>query len=370
MNPVRRRVLFLIPTLTGGGAERVMVTILRHLDRSRFAPTLAVVNTRNAAFIKDVPDDVELIDLRSSRVRYALPKLVRLIWQRRPDVVLSTLGYLNLALALLRPLLPNGVRYVARETVVLSADLETKRWPWLWRAAYRRFYRRFDTVICQSCDMQKDLVDGFAMPRQKTVLIHNPVDIARIRQLAKTPLAFDDSPSANGPAECLRMVSIGRLTYQKGFDLLIDALALCSRRVKLTVLGEGPLRPQLEQQAIDRGVANQVRFIGFQNNPYPFLSEADVFVLSSRFEGFPNVVLEALACGTPVIALPAPGGVREILDGVGGCIVAESISALDLAQAIERFSSSRALNDQVVGRYATDVISNRYEQVLMVGVAP
>src|SRR5215831_17623412 len=107
VNELRTRVLFLIPTLTGGGAERVIVTILRHLDRGRFLPILAVVNTRDAAFMDDVPADVEFIDLRCRRVRYALPKLLKLIRQRRPDVVLSTLGYLNLALAILRPLLPN-----------------------------------------------------------------------------------------------------------------------------------------------------------------------------------------------------------------------------------------------------------------------
>src|SRR5262252_8321176 len=95
----RCRALFLIPTLTGGGAERVIVTIIRHLDRSRFAPILAVVTTRNAAFIDDVPPDVEFIDLRSARVRYVLPRLLKLIWKRRPDVVFSTLGHLNLALA-------------------------------------------------------------------------------------------------------------------------------------------------------------------------------------------------------------------------------------------------------------------------------
>src|SRR5438874_636849 len=101
----------MIPTLAGGGSERVLVTLLRHLDRTLFIPTLVVIDTRNAVFLNDVPSDVTLIDLGCTRVRYALPKLLRLIWRRRPDVVLSTLGQLNLALAILRPLLPNRVRY-------------------------------------------------------------------------------------------------------------------------------------------------------------------------------------------------------------------------------------------------------------------
>jgi glycosyltransferase involved in cell wall biosynthesis len=347
----------MIPTLSGGGAERVIVTILRHLDRTRFNPMLAVVDTRNPVFLDQVPDDVEFVDLHCTRVRYALPKLVRLIWQRRPDVVLSTLGQLNLALALLRPTLPNSVRYLARETVVVSADARTKRWPRLWRAAHRRLYRRFDGIICQSHDMQKDLVEHFRIPLNKTVIIHNPVDAAHVRRQAMIPSEDD------GDATSLCLVSAGRLTYQKGFDMLIDALALCSRpSIRLTILGEGLLRESLEKRALANGVANQVRFVGFQKNPYPFFVRADAFVLSSRFEGFPNVVLEALACGTGVIALPAPGGVREILEGASGCVIAEQVTSESLANAIDSFSCGIPVDDTLVERYSVERITKLYEE--------
>lgn len=359
MSETRRRVLFLIPTLTGGGAERVVVTLLQHLDRRRFDLALAVADTRGAAFRDAVPPDVEFIDLGCRRVRHALPKLVRLLWRRRPDVVLSTLGHLNLALSIVRPVLPGSTRYIARETIVVSQGITEYARPRLWAWAYRRFYGRFDRVICQSRDMRNDLVSAFGLDAKRAVVVHNPVDRERIvvAVAAQAPLP--------APPGWRHLVAAGRLVHQKGFDLLLDALARAPRQdLQLTLLGEGPLRDTLAAQASALGVADRVHFAGFQRNPYPTIAAADLFVLSSRYEGFPNVVLEALACGTPVVATPAPGGVREILDGIEGCIVADEVSAQALAAALDRWQPSR-VPSAAVAPYAVDRIVAAYEAELL-----
>jgi len=362
MNTPRHRVLFVIPTLTGGGAERVVVTLLQHLDRARFELALAVVDTRNAAFRNEVPADVAFIDLGCKRVLHALPKLARLLWQRRPDSVLTTLGHLNLALAILRPMLPNDTRYLARETTVLSHGLAEYARPQWWAHGYRRFYRRFDRVICQSQAMRDDLIENFRVRASQTIVINNPLDLNRIARAAAQPLSAEAPVIQRGlhaPAP-VHLVTAGRLVPQKGFDVMIEALALAhNQRLHLTVLGDGPESARLEALASQRGLATRVRFAGFQANPYAFFERADGFVLSSKYEGFPNVVLEALACGTPVVALPTPGGLREIVESIEGCVLADDMTAVALAAALDQWKPVR-IPRASVARFALGSIVTRY----------
>jgi glycosyltransferase involved in cell wall biosynthesis len=357
-----RKVLFLIPTLTGGGAERVMVTLLTHLDRSRFKATLAVVDLRGAAFRADIPADVELVDLQATRVLSALPSIVRLVWRLRPQVVFSTLSHLNLALSMVRPLFPRGTRTVARESSVVSENLAPSRFRWLWWLLYRRFYRKHDLVVCQSRHMHDDLTGTFGFPAHRSVIIHNPVDLDKIRKSAGAPV---DHPAFRTGEPVF--VAAGRLEHEKGFDLLIEAMALLPRtRAQMIILGKGRLEGELRALAQKLGLEEHVHFAGFQTNPFAWFAKADAFVLSSRYEGFPNVVLEALACGTPVIATPAPGGVNELLGNRPNCVVAAAISAPALAEAIQHWldGSREKVGAQAVAPYAVLPIVSRYEDIL------
>jgi glycosyltransferase involved in cell wall biosynthesis len=357
----RTRSLFLLPSLTGGGAERVVATLLRAIDRERFDPLLVVVDGRDTTWRAELPEDVPVRDLGCRRVRDALPRLVSLIRRERPDVVFSTLSHLNLALALVRPLLPAATRCIARESIVLGESVDRMRWPALGRVAYRRLYPRFDAIVCQSEDMRRDLVERFGIPPAMTTTIHNPVDAERIRALVD----HASRPVTRDPTR-IELVAAGRLVPQKGFDVLLEALALAGDpRMHLTLLGDGPLRAALEARAGELGIAARVRFAGFDPRPWPAFARADAFVLSSRYEGFPNAVLEALACGTPVIAVPAPGGIDEIAAATGGVRLAVDLSAGALARALRDFAAvpgERVRIDLDAFRLAR--IVGRYEALL------
>lgn len=356
------RALFLIPSLVGGGAERVIVTLLKHLDRRRFRLTLAVLRLRDGDLSRELPSDVEIIDLGASRVRYGLWRIISLIWNLRSEVVFSTHGELNLALALCLPLMPHGVRFIARETQVVGLGMLEHRFPVVWRALYRLLYKKYDLVVCQSRHMQRELIECCDLPSEKSVVINNPVDASHIHRLAAQPVLYP--PQRAG---VIKLVAAGRLVDVKGFDLLIEAIALVGvRDLHLVILGEGPLRGELEALAKARGVAEQIHLAGFQTNPYAWFANADAFVLSSRHEGFPNVVLEALACGTPVIATPAPGGLQEILGDVPECIVAPSVSAVALADAIRTWLAGerKRIPQAATERYALERIVAQYEEAI------
>ena len=365
----RSRVLFVIPALGGGGAYRVLVTLLKHFDRSLLDLQLAVLNTAGGVFRDEIPEDVEFVDLRSPRVRFALPKIVGLVRKLRPHVVFTISGHLSLGLALAKPLLPHGVRVIGRETSMVSRALESQRLTPLWRLAYSQFYPRLDRVVCQSEEMYEDLIRNFNFSPRKLVVINNPVDVARVRELIESelpPQPGRPSPSASGPP--LRLVAAGRLSPAKGFDLLIQAVAKCPElQIELELLGTGQLEVELRQMSRALGVDGRIRFLGFQENPYPFFARADAFVLSSRFDGFPNVVLEALACGTPVIATPAPGGVREILAPIPECEIARSVSADDLAAALRSWSDRRPgrVSELAIEPYSVQAIVRRYESEIL-----
>ena len=359
----RVSIFFVLPSLGAGGAERVSITLLKYLDRSRFSLTLVVINSRVDTLLEEVPDDVELITLQYLRVRHALPALFRLVWRRRPELVFSNLGYLNLAFSMIRPLLPPGVKLIGRESSIVSEVQKHRAYRKLWHWAYSRFYKKLDGVICQSNFMANDLLVNFSVPKNKIKVINNPIDIGRVNELSNATL---EQECLND--EIIRFVAVGRLVNVKGFKLLFEALSkLTFDSWGLTLVGSGPLEGELRNQADLLNLSNKIKFAGHKKNPYPMMKHADACILSSYYEGFPNIVLESLACGTPVIATPAIGGTVEILNGVEGCFIAAEVKATSLADAITIWLNSprKKVSKFVVAKYDVNCIAKKYEDYFL-----
>lgn len=345
------RVLFTIPSLDGGGAERVFVTLLRHLDRARISPHLALVEMKGV-HLADVPADVPVHDL-GGRSPLAFVRLARLVRRLRPATVFSSLTFYSTLVLLCRPFCPRGTRFVTRENCLPTIHLPGMPFGALRRALYAPAHRRADRVICQTPEMAADVVRA-GVPAARTVVIPNPLDTAGVAERAAAGNPY--------PPAGRHLVAAGRLVPVKGFDLLLDAFARVVKNrpeARLHLLGEGPERAALGNQAARLGIGAQVVFEGFRDNPYPYLRHADLVVLSSRYEGYPNVVLEALALGTPVVAFACPGG-SAVVDGVNGW----TVPAGDVDALADRIAAALAGPLPARERVAASVAGHRVGEVI------
>lgn len=308
----RRRALFVLPNFGGGGAERVALLLLAGLDRGAFEPHLVVLDGRGP-LRGLLASDAVLHDLTQPRLSRALPALIRLIRRERPAIVFATQGYLNVALLAARPLLPAGTRIVIRESNTPSLSLPNRRHPHVMAWAYRRYYPRADLVLCQHRRTEAELRDDFGVPPARIVSLPNPVPEAQLRAVAAMPV--------RSPGPGLRFIAAGRLNRQKGFDRLVDLFTDLPSDSHLTVYGEGSEEISLAAQIKRLDMQQRITLAGFTDALPAALAGSDACVISSRWEGLPNVALEALAVGTPVIATPESGGIAELADAaVSGAV--------------------------------------------------
>jgi len=362
----RRRILCLLPDLNGGGAERMMLYLVRGLDRSRWDITLAL-GLKRGPYLPLVPSDIEFLELGRARGRGAVLDIARLLRAGRYDLCFSMVS-MNFAAVLARVVAHDRARLVlgARNhySRSLPAEASAARLKML---AVRVLYPRAEMIIGVSEGVADDLVANFGLPRAKVRAIHNPIDLERVRAEAAAPL--DDpwfAPDSGIPV----LLAVGKLQPAKGYPDLIDAFrkVRAIRPARLAILGQGPDREALEGRVARAGLQDDVRFLGFDANPYRWMARATLFVHTAHWEGFPNVLVEAMACGLPVVSTDCPSGPREIItDGLDGFLVPVGDRAAHAARTLElladagrresvRRAAARRVEDfgaaRVVERYA------------------
>jgi glycosyltransferase involved in cell wall biosynthesis len=307
----RIRLLFVLPSLGGGGAERASLDLLGGINRERFKITLALFS-RSGGFLHQLPGDVQGIDLQGAR-QYDLRlvwRLARLLRRRRPQIIFSVLRYANLITLLAHRVAGSRASVIVNEQNLPSAEFalfgaaRVKGW------VLRQLYPWADAVTAISRGIANELTSQHGLAEGKVQIIPNPVDVNRITSLGEAEL---EDPWFDSVLPVV--VAAGRLHPQKGFGYLIRAFAIVRNALpcKLVILGEGPQRRELEQLITELGLSADIALPGFRDNPYKYMGRASLFVLSSLYEGFGNVLVEALALGTPVVATACPVGPDEII---------------------------------------------------------
>jgi glycosyltransferase involved in cell wall biosynthesis len=300
----RKRVLFIINSLAGGGAERVMCTLLRASQGELRDSEISLLLLDREAAMYDVPCwiEVQQLDCRHSLIR-SICSVWRALRRAKPDLTVSFLTRSNVASIIASVLL--GIPAVISERVNTSSHLGTGAGAVVARQLVKATYPKARRIIAVSQGVADDLQASFGVRRDRMAVIANPIDLDAIRAQADS--------GAPVPIEDPYAVTMGRLVPNKNFGMLIEAFARAGITGKLLILGDGPERDALTQQIEALGLKGRVVMPGFSANPFPTLARADFYVSPSNAEGFPNSLLEAMSVGLPVISTNCPSGPSEVL---------------------------------------------------------
>jgi glycosyltransferase involved in cell wall biosynthesis len=363
-----KRVFFFRPTLGEGGADRVTLTLLQRLDRSRFAPTLVLMRAEGP-FLADLPGDVRVIPLGSARLATAGRGLAALLRRERPDVLFSTASTSNLVAVAAHFAARSRARLVLSERNALYRGRRDDLKQRLEVALKKVTYRGADLVTAVSQGVADQLADSVRVPRDKLAVVYNPMvddDLAtRAAEVAGDPWFEQGTPV---------ILACGRLVTQKDYPTLLDAFARVRARhpARLFVLGEGPMRTELEARARAAGLADCVRFHGFDKNPFKYMARARLLMHASRAEGLPGSLIQAMACGTPVVSTDCDFGPREVITrpGEDGYLVPVG-DAAGLADRATALLTDDALRDRIAAearrsaaRFSVAASLARYQQAI------
>jgi len=356
-----KRVAIFLPNLTGGGAERVALASAADLAGRGHKVDLLLVEAKGD-LLPLVPKGVRVVDLKAHRIVAALPALARYLRDERPDALHGVMWPVTIVAIMAHRLARSNAKLVVSDHTTLSrhviGSIQRRLLAW----STRLLYPLADVRIAVSNAAADDLAQLSGIARDRIEVIYNPISPpARIASNAKVDALW----KGKGP----RIITVGSLKPEKQQALLIRAFArLADRKARLMILGQGPLRPSLERLAAELGIAGRVLFPGFSVDPWPYLASADLFVLSSDYEGFPLVLAEAMHAGLKVVSTDCLSGPAEILDGGRYGRLVPCGDADALAIAMKRALAEPADPERVRARaieLTGPSLLRRYEELLL-----
>lgn len=328
-NEVQKKIFFVLPSLNGGGAERVFINLAEVFteEYSRDFDVTLVVFSGTGQYQHLIPKNIRVLDLGVKRTRHALISLFRLMLKQRPDVVISTLHAISLVGLVLLFMTKRPIHITRLANPYLY---DASRLSLLERFIYRWALLSSTMIITLTERMKEEIVSVLDVRETKVQVISNPFDIEQIRSRSEILL--------NEEMEHPAILMCGRLAEQKEYRIALSSFKIFIQKfpsANLYILGEGALKEELLNIAYELNISKAVKFLGFQPNPYQYMTHADIFLLTSKYEGFPNVLVEALAVGIPVVSTDCFTGPAEILQGgkYGDLVPVGDINAI--AQRLE-----------------------------------
>lgn len=320
--PKPKKLLFVLLSLSGGGAEKVASILLNHLNRDKFKITLVLFN-KEGEYLNRIPTDIPIIEFgKKSRWDFfnLILQLRKIIIHEHADVVFSLLCYTNIVTILASRFLRKNVRIIISEQNIPELTSLYSKLGHLKSMLANFTYKKATKIIVVSYGIKKSLINKFKTSEINIHVIYNPFEIEKVVALSNSPIDFPVSDFGT----VKKIISVGRLTKVKNHKLLIESFSILRQSIPaiLLILGQGDLKEELEKYTHYQGVSNYVYFLGFKDNPFAWMKNSDLFVLTSECEGFGNVIIEAMACKTPVISTDCPYGPGEIIEsGKNGLLV-------------------------------------------------
>lgn len=345
------KITFFLPNLEGGGAERSVVRLLRCLNKENLQVTLLLGKIKGP-LIEDIPKEVLVKELNVSHIKYAFFKLIKYFRQERPNIFVSFLSHVNVISGLAKIFSRTKTKLIISErttfshTPEITKDTKNRLLAFFFLKPLVKFtYPLTDAIVCVSKGVAEDISRFLPSSKiNKVRVIYNPIVSDELYNLADQPVEYFWFSNQKIPI----ILAVGRLTKAKDYPTLLRAFALICKQKKahLVILGEGEERKNLENLVHKLNLSESVALLGFQKNPYKFMKRVSVFVLSSKREGFPNVLVEAMTCGVPVVSTNCQSGPNEIIkDGENGILVPIGDEKA-LAKAILKVLNSHSLRQK------------------------
>ncbi len=349
---IKKKVFFVLSSFNAGGSERVFWLLSQNFNQSFYDVSVVLLSGRNSFFSLDLKG-VNVIDLQSVRASRSFFKLFNLLKFEKPTAVFTTGGQINSLVGFIYLMIKKPI-LIGRPTNEDNSNFLTLKAKILGLIS-GTLYNQFDRIICQSEEVRMYVKNKFKISDHKLIIIPNPVALNSLDHCIKNT------------GHCKRLIVVARLTPQKGIIRLLDIMKVLPTDYNLTIVGEGSQRAEIEKIIVESNLTNRITLLGLIGNVLEVVSQHDLFVLPSYIEGFPNVVIESLSVGTPVVSFSV-SGISDILsDSFNGFIVEQNDLIefkAKIISACERQWDRDAIREDVYSRYSIERITRLYEKLI------